>query len=255
MTPECAGMLAGSKPRLQEVPEQVLAAKGWEGTRSTGSKETQLNQAPVEAATFAGPVQTRPATTELQPIVRLRQAWLATESALGPEHTITQAVKQQYEQLVQCRKESMPLLKHLKEARKEWEQSKQTLLNYQMWNTSLTKQIQELHNRKAEFTIGEMNAEDAVAHKKVELEALVELCLGIQEQQGRSQQVSCSDAETPRDIGDGRGEHSLKSRDIGQANASDPHIAKVAKAHRRSLHWEVRQIDSPPVRKNPSAFG
>ena len=98
-------MLAGSKPRLQEVPEQVLAGKGGEGTRSTGSKETQLNQAPVEAATFAGPVQTRPATTELQPIVRLRQAWLATESALGPEHTITQAVKQQYEQLVQCRNE------------------------------------------------------------------------------------------------------------------------------------------------------
>ena len=100
-----------------------------------------------------------------------------------------------------------------------------------------------------------MNAEDAVAHKKVELEALVELCLGIQEQQGRSQQDSCSDAETPRAIGDGRGEHSLKSCDIGHANASDPHIAKVAKAHRRSLHWEARQIDAPRVRKNPSAFG
>ena len=159
VTPECAGMLAGSKPRLQEVPEQVLAGKGGEGTRSTGSRETQLNQAPVEAATTfvdegssarvheamaqalsahrprvladllssAGPEQTRPATTELQPIGRLREAWLATESALGPEHTVTQAVKQHYEQLVQCRQESMPLHKQLKEARKQWEQSKQTL--------------------------------------------------------------------------------------------------------------------------------
>ena len=149
----------------------------------------------------------------------------------------------------------MPLHKQLKEARKQWEQSKQTLVNYHMWNASLTKQIQDLHTRSAEFTIGEMNAEEAVACKKAELEALVELFLGIQEQQGRSQQDSCSDAETPRAIGDGRGEHSLKSRDIGQANASDPHIAKVAKAHRRSLHWEMRQIDSLPVRTNPSAFG
>ena len=287
-TPEGASMLAAGKPRIQEVPWQVLAGKGGKGTRSAGSRETQLNQAPVEAATSfvdkgsparvhepmaqalsahrpraladlvsgAGPEQTRRATTELQPIGRLREAWLATESALGPDHTITKAVKQKYDQLVQCRKESMPLQQQLQQARKQWEEAKQTLSNFQRWNASLTKQIQDLHTRKAEFTIGEMNAEEAVACEKAELEALVELCLGIQEQKGRSQQGSCSDAETPRAIGDGRGEHSLESHDIGQANASDPHIAEVAKAPRRSsVHWDVRQIDSPRVMKNPSVFG
>ena len=89
-----------------------------------------------------------------------------------------------------------------------------------------------------------MNAEEAVACEKAELEALVELTLGVQEQKGRSQQGSCSDAETPRAIGDGRGGHRRKSHDIGQANACDTHIAEVAKAPRRSsVHWDVRQMD------------
>ena len=140
----------------------------------------------------------------------------------------------------------MPLHEQLHRAREQWEQSKQTHSNFQRWKSSLTKQIQDLHTRKAEFTIGEMPPEEAVACEKAELEALVELCLGIQEQQGRSQQDSCSDAETPRASGDGRGEHSLESHDIGQAIASDPHIAEVAKAPRRgSVPWEVRQIDPP----------
>ena len=71
----------------------------------------------ADLLSIAGPEQTRPAPTELQPIGRLREAWLAIESALGPEHTITEAVKQKYDQLVQCRQESMPLHKQLQSAK------------------------------------------------------------------------------------------------------------------------------------------
>ena len=82
----------------------------------------------------------------------------------------------------------MPLHEQVHRARECWEQFKQTLSNFQRCKSALTKQIQDLHTRRVEFTMGEMNAEEGVACEKAELEALVELCLGIRERKGRSQQ-------------------------------------------------------------------
>ena len=62
----------GSPARVHEAMAQALSA--------------HRPRALADLVSGAGPEQTRRATTELQPIGRLREAWLAIESALGPEH-------------------------------------------------------------------------------------------------------------------------------------------------------------------------